>query len=158
MDANADPEQATLRTRHGEMDNTLRKLTRDVPYKEDLIQNISLEREQASDRLGGIDRQIDEVGGHIGATSGNLRNLEGQSTDRLSAFGTNLTLILDEIRKTRWVHSPPIGPLGLYVKLEDMDYKDAFHSLLGQILCTFAVRDHRDRSTMLNILQRCAKR
>ena len=158
MDADADPEQARLRTRLEEMDNTLRRLTRDVPYKEDLIQNVSLERDQANDRLAGIDRQIDEVGGQISSTSGTLRNLEGQSSDRLSAFGTNLALVMEEIRRARWVHSPPIGPLGLYVKLEDMDYKDAFHSLLGQSLCTFAVRDPRDRTTMLSIMQRCAKR
>lgn len=158
MNADEDPEQARLRKRHGDLDSTLRRLERDVPLKEDLIRDTTIQRDQAQDRLADIDRQIEEVGGELGAKLATVRNLEGQSTDRLSAFGTNLPRVLDDIRKARWVHSPPIGPLGMYVRLDDMRYKNAIHSLLGSALCGFAVRHNTDKATMLKILQNAVKR
>lgn len=146
-----------MRVRYGKVEELQRKLKKEVPQKEDLMRNMLLERDEARHGLADVDRQIEDVGVQISTTQGILRNLEGQSTDRLSAFGANLPKVLEEIRRARWNHSAPIGPLGLYVRLEDMRYKDAFHSLLGQNMCTFAVRHSGDKATMLKILQHCGK-
>lgn len=156
--ADEDPEQSRLRKRHLDLETQLRKLTRDIPFKEDLIRDITAEHEQVSDRLAHVDAELGGISGQINVLQGTLRNLQGQSTDRLSAFGHDLHRVLEEIRRAKWVHSQPIGPLGLHVQLEDMRYKDALHSLLGQNLCTFAVRHPADKATMLKILKDCFAR
>jgi len=158
LNADEDPEQARLRKRYSDLDTAHRKLLNDVPHKEELINDTTMEREQTQDRLAEIDRQLDEVNAQINSSQNTLRNLEGQSTDCLSAFGYNLKLVLEDIRRARWAHSPPIGPLGLHVRLDDMIYKDAFHSILGGLMCGFAVRDPTDKATMLKILRDCSRR
>lgn len=85
-------------------------------------------------------------------------NLKSQAKNRLLAFGANMPMVMQEIDKARWVHSRPLGPLGMHVKLKDLKYRDAFHSVLGSTLCQFAVRCEQDRRTMLDILKRCARR
>ena len=85
-------------------------------------------------------------------------NLRQQATNRLAAFGSNMALVMQEINRARWVHSKPLGPLGMHVKLKDLKYRNAFHSVLGTTLCQFAVRCEQDRRTMMDILSRCARR
>ena len=131
----------------------MRRLRREVPLKEDAVREGGLERDRAFANVENIDRDINSIGDQISRTQSTLRNLEGQSTNRLSAFGTNLDAVLRDIARARWVHSAPLGPLGMHVQLEDMKYKDAFQALMGQLLCTFAVRDAADKTTLIKILK-----
>lgn len=86
-----------------------------------------------------------------------IDNLKTQATNRLSAFGSRMDSVMREIDAARWVHSKPIGPLGMYVKLKDPRYQNAFHSVMGMTLCQFAVRCDQDRRTMMEILKRCGR-
>jgi chromosome segregation ATPase len=86
-----------------------------------------------------------------------IDNLKAQSTNRLNAFGHNISSVMREIDKAKWVMGKPIGPLGMHVKLEDPRYTQAFHSILASTLCQFAVRCDQDRRTMTAILRKCAQ-
>lgn len=87
-----------------------------------------------------------------------VENLRLQATNRLAAFGSNVSSVMQEIDRARWAHSRPIGPLGMHVKLKDLKYRDAFHSVFGSTLCQFAVRCEQDRKTMMEILKRCSRK
>jgi chromosome segregation ATPase len=86
-----------------------------------------------------------------------IESLKSQSGSRLNAFGIRIDLVMREIDKARWVAGKPIGPLGMYVSLNDPRYKNVFHAVLGQTLCLFAVLGDADRATMMAILQRCQR-
>ena len=158
LSANEDPEQLQLRKRYGELEDLLRRLKTDVPYKEQSVSEATYDRDQSWEQVADVDRRVEDIGGQVHATRNRLQNLEGQSTDRLSAFGTKMGLVLDAMSKRRWVGARPIGPLGMHVRLEDARYTDAIQSMLGANMCSFAVHDRRDQGTMMQLLKDCAKK
>ena len=75
----------------------------------------------------------------------------------LGIYGTNIQAVKAEIAKRRWNRGPPIGPLGLHVKLkagEDRYGKLLSHFLVG-LVTAWAVQDSFDRSQLLDVFRLC---
>ncbi|KAL7423017.1 Structural maintenance of chromosomes protein 6 [Cryptotrichosporon argae] len=82
-----------------------------------------------------------------------LRMFQHQQTNQLFKFGQKIDIVMRMIDQERWIHSKPLGPLGNYVKLQDMRYANVITSHIGSTMCSFAVRDGRDRVKLMKILQ-----
>ena len=74
----------------------------------------------------------------------------------MATFGTGLDHVFKEFDRAKWVDSRPLGPLGAYVELLDTGYQKTMSSLLGQLMCCFAVKCSQDKQTLMEILKRCA--
>nr|XP_019045507.1 hypothetical protein I302_05897 [Kwoniella bestiolae CBS 10118]OCF24437.1 hypothetical protein I302_05897 [Kwoniella bestiolae CBS 10118] len=139
------------RTRHEEF---LNKLKKDKPKKQQQQVEKAADLKLARVAVTELENEIEQKKLKARNIQGKITNLQGQSINRLSAFGQGLDNVMKDIQRTKWKHSPPLGPLGMYVKLEDMYYRDIVQAVLGQNLCTFAVRDVQDRATLTEILRR----
>lgn len=153
-----DPEIAQLRDRINEYTRGLHNLTRQRPKLEQDVQlaeeNVASAQEAEEQAKGNWEQAQQAENGR----QETIHNLKAQANNRLAAFGQRMDLVMNAIARARWVHSKPIGPLGMHVKLKDMRYRDAFHQVIGSQLCQFAVRCSEDRQTMLDILKDCGTR
>ncbi|WWD18585.1 hypothetical protein CI109_103038 [Kwoniella shandongensis] len=150
-------ERTQLTDRRARVDALLNKLRTEKPIRQKEYEEKANQRHAASRELEDIQYQLREQESVTRQIQEKIGNLERQSVHRVSAFGAGIEPLMKEIARTRWRHSQPLGPLGLYVKLEDMRYRDAIQSILGGTLCCFAVRDPQDRATLMDMLKRHAR-
>jgi chromosome segregation ATPase len=151
------------------VDPAITKLKKGIDSHSDLLSNLRRQRPRSEQEVEEAEKAFDaakeaESRAHEEAMQA-LRaeheskeavdNLRLQATNRLAAFGHNISIVMQEIDRARWVHSKPLGPLGMHVRLKDLKYRNAFHSVFGSTLCQFAVQCDQDRKTMMDILKRC---
>nr|XP_019012868.1 uncharacterized protein I206_02364 [Kwoniella pini CBS 10737]OCF51649.1 hypothetical protein I206_02364 [Kwoniella pini CBS 10737] len=154
---NADDQKndhAKLLSDRGKFEDLIKKFKAEKPKKQQQYMTKKSDLKFANNEVQDIQYQIDQQNNNARHIQEKISNLEGQSLNRLSAFGQGLDNVMKEIGRTRWRHSAPLGPLGMYVKLQDHYYRDIIQTILGTTLCSFAVRDPQDRSTLIAILQK----
>jgi chromosome segregation ATPase len=152
-----DPEVARLRDVIQKHQTLIANLRRTKPKVEQTITEAeeALAKAVADENIAtDVRMEASKAASDMGAR---IDNLKAQSGSRLNAFGHKMDLVMREIDRAHWTAGKPIGPLGMHVSLTDHRYKDAFHSLMGQTLCLFAVLNDRDRSTMKETLIRCQR-
>jgi chromosome segregation ATPase len=120
---------------------------------ESLEQNISAIR----DRLRVLENEFSVAKDQVSKGKDAIANLKRQETNRLSAFGPRMGNILKDIdeceRAGNWRGAKPIGPFGLYVKLNDQKYRRVVESLLDPLLNSFAVDNDADYQRLQRILR-----
>ncbi|KAK8858693.1 hypothetical protein IAR55_002922 [Kwoniella newhampshirensis] len=156
-----EPAQQARRTqlteRRTKLETLISRMRTEKPIRQKEYETKAADRQTASRELEDIQYRVREQETVARQIQDKIANLERQSIHRVSAFGAGIEPLMKEIAKTRWRHSQPLGPLGLYVKLEDMRYRDTIQSILGSTLCCFAVRDPQDRATFMDMLRRHAR-
>ena len=152
-----DPDQKRIREDIAKHENLLIRVRADKPIKYEAVRLKQEELEQAEAVEDEIRAQTENLKAQVDRARGHLSNLERQSGNRLSAFGTGLEEVFKEFDRANWAVSRPLGPLGLFVHIVKDEYKDTITSLLGQLMCAFAVKDSRDKMTCMAILQHCSK-
>jgi chromosome segregation ATPase len=140
------------------METALRKFQQEVPLRERQVNDLDKELYKAQDAVADIDHQLGGVNSQIMSVQDQLSTIQRQSSNRLSAYGDGVNLVLDEIAKARWQRGKPVGPMGLFVQLEDRTYRAACESLLGSMMCTWVVQCDTDRETLRRILADCRRR
>lgn len=139
-----------------ELESQRNKLQPQVGLKEQVIRDKEAQ-------VNELEAKIEEANGRCMESNREARDLEGglermqrQTDNRLSVFGSNIETVMRAIDRAQW-HVRPVGPLGMFVELQDMYYRDVLHSYLGAQLCTWAVQDQRDRAQLMSILKRAAE-
>ncbi|EIW73465.1 hypothetical protein TREMEDRAFT_59633 [Tremella mesenterica DSM 1558] len=150
-----DPEDAALRSRIEKLEALRSKLSREDVVRRQNVETKGAALRLAQDDVIDLDFEFTEKEKVRNEQTRTLQSLQSQSRDSLAAYGVHVDMVLDEIKKAKWVHSPPVGPLGQYVKLNDPAYGRAFCSIMGTTLCGFAVSHPRDKDTLNQILRRC---
>ncbi|RXK37704.1 hypothetical protein M231_05037 [Tremella mesenterica] len=150
-----DPEDAALRSRIEKLEALRSKLSREDVVRANNVETKSATLKDAQSKVADIDGKFTQKETERNEQNRTLQSLKSQSRDSLAAYGVHVDMVLDEIKKAKWVHSPPVGPLGQYVKLNDPAYGRAFCSIMGTTLCGFAVSHPRDKDTLNQILRRC---
>jgi chromosome segregation ATPase len=106
---------------------------------------------QAKNQLDTIQRRVQDITDEIAAS-------QNQESDRLAAFGLNMTAVLAAIKGARWFGREPVGPLGLHVELEDpAKWGDIMRISIGHQMRAFAITDYRDLRQLKSILHRHKK-
>ncbi|WVR06445.1 hypothetical protein IAU60_003476 [Kwoniella sp. DSM 27419] len=147
-------EQERLMQDRDKLQAMLDKFRKEKPRKQQQHTAKTTEKRDAQRVVEDIKNQMEQEQSTGRRIQDKINNLQRQSVNRLSAFGAGLDQVMRDIQKAQWKHSPPLGPLGMHVKLQDMDYRDVIQSILGNVLCSFAVRDPQDREQLNQILQR----
>jgi structural maintenance of chromosomes protein 6 len=106
---------------------------------------------QAKNQVETLQRKMQEINEEVTANS-------NQEQDRLAAFGSNMTAVLGAIKQQRWFGDVPVGPLGMYVELDDAaKWGDVMRISIGHQMRGFAITDARDSGPLKSILQRHKK-
>ncbi|KAL5533334.1 SMC6 [Sanghuangporus sanghuang] len=79
-------------------------------------------------------------------------NQKAAGFDRLKVFGKNLPQVHDQIERMQWNGKKPIGPLGMYVSLDDKKWAPVLRAIVGNLMTSFAVTDPRDRPILRKLL------
>ena len=93
----------------------------------------------------------------IAAAQSMISQCKEKSRNALAPYGRDIKSVLDQIAKMGWHGEPPIGPLGLYVKLKDTRWADLMRIQLGGLMSAFAVTDARDRPQLKKLLDHTKK-
>lgn len=131
------------------------QLVREKPIREEELAKATQACDAAKKDIENWEPKRSSLEQQLGEANGRLQNLQSQASDRLSAFGDKMDLVLRAINAEQWERGKPIGPLGMYVKLNDTTYQAALHSFMGSTLCQFVVHCDADRVKMMRILQKC---
>lgn len=119
------------------------------------------ERREAMEALKtrgqGVSSQIAQLEAQETQTLNALKAIAESEKDSLAPFGRNMRNVLETIKRERWHGDMPLGPYGLYVKLNDAEYGDVLRHRLGRTLTSFAVTDARDRKPLQDILKKNQK-
>jgi chromosome segregation ATPase len=86
-----------------------------------------------------------------------INNCKEQEKNSLAPYGVDIKGVLHSISKAHWHGDTPIGPLGLYVKLEDRKWAQLLRAQLGKLMMSFACTDARDRPQLKKILDQSKK-
>ena len=83
-----------------------------------------------------------------------VRRCEDAAANRVTAFGgRGMPQVLADIaRETRW-RQPPVGPLGMHMRLRDARWAPVVEAVLNDALNAFCVTNHADRALLTRILQ-----
>jgi chromosome segregation ATPase len=93
----------------------------------------------------------------IAAAQSMISQCKEKGQNALAPYGRDIKTVLAEITKMRWHGEPPIGPLGMYVKLKDTAWADLMRIQLGSLMSAFAVTDARDRPQLKKLLDHTKK-
>lgn len=103
-------------------------------------------------------RQVDVWKGKKQELEGKMAYIKSQQKDPLSAFGNNLGQVIEAIKVARWHGHPPIGPLGMFVQLDNpAKWGDLMRVYIGHQMRAFAITDARDLRTLKAILVKTGK-
>ncbi|KAK6155893.1 hypothetical protein DH2020_010141 [Rehmannia glutinosa] len=121
-----------------EMEERLRELQTEVDEAYDSCQRLKEEEDEMAHKIAMVENEIVKI------------------TNQVTAFGGGRVIgLLQAIERNQHkFSSPPIGPIGAHVKLEDGDmWSMAIETAVGRVLNAFIVTDHQDART----LRACAK-
>ncbi|EAL21177.1 hypothetical protein CNBD2340 [Cryptococcus deneoformans B-3501A] len=147
-------ERRRLLQRRAKAEDILSKLQLERPARERERDDKFQAQKRAKEELQSINANLRDVNQSKAQMQRQIQNISRQANSRIAAFGLHIEPLLEEINSTNWKHSKPIGPMGMFVHLEDMRYADVLQVMLGSALCSFAVRDHEDRVKLSNILSK----
>ncbi|KAI5454933.1 Structural maintenance of chromosomes protein 6 [Naganishia albida] len=147
------------KAKHQEM---LDRIEKELPLTETALKDIYARRNRIQQEVTEAGESRQAAQSHLQHVEGNLSSLRQRqgSGDPLAAFGRNLRAVYQAIDRAQWVHSKPIGPLGIHVSLKDSEarYQRLLDTMLSSTLTSWAVRDWRDKRTLLSIFQQCISR
>lgn len=153
-DAGLGDEQRTLLRDKESHQERLDSFLRQRPMSEETVRQRTSAQQQAKDEEDLLGSQYSESASHSSALQNKVNSLKGQKTDRVGLFGTGIHRVLQEIDRAHWTGPKPLGPLGQYIHLLDERYGPVIHSIMGDAMCGFSVRNARDRAQLLEILKR----
>lgn len=140
----------------------LDRIEKELPLTETVLKDIYARRSRIQQEVTEAGESRQAAQSHLHHVEGNLSSLRQRqgSGDPLAAFGRNLRAVYQAIDRAQWVHSKPIGPLGMHVSLKDSEarYQRLLDTMLSSTLTSWAVRDWRDKRTLLSIFQQCISR
>ncbi|KAL7411312.1 P-loop containing nucleoside triphosphate hydrolase protein [Mrakia frigida] len=165
-------DKETIRTELAklEVDNSAEKAARDeqiqtlidsidqanagIPVLQTRIGSLTDDRTKSQTSLDALLAQIRQVDTDLATMQGRKNNLVGgRGAGPLAAYGKDLHLLIAQIQSKTWRGEKPLGPLGLGVKLKDERYSNLVQSVLGPVLCSFAVTHAQDRYQLLTLLK-----
>nr|KIR89262.1 hypothetical protein I308_00267 [Cryptococcus tetragattii IND107] len=147
-------ERRRLLQRRAKVEDILDKLKLERPARERERDDKLHAQKQAKEELQSINTNLNDLNQSKAQMQRQIQNISRQANHKVAAFGLHIDPLLQEINNTSWKHSKPIGPMGMFVHLEDMRYADVLQTMLGSALCSFAVHDHEDRVKLSNILNK----
>ncbi|KAJ3561666.1 hypothetical protein NP233_g10057 [Leucocoprinus birnbaumii] len=127
---------------------------------ESKMKSVGPQRAELEQKKADVDKEIrdleakgEDMRRQITFQEGLINNCAKAEKDNLLPYGINIRGVVDQIKQMRWYGKQPLGPLGAYVKAKDpRTWGELLRSQLGQLLCSFAITDARDRAQLKDLL------
>lgn len=130
----------------------------ELKQSRDAVSQLTVQRDQLSGQLNKLKRSFADGQKEVGRMTDDLARIKQamNSKDKLGRYGNGLEHVLADIKRSRWHHSEPIGPLGQYITLKAgaEQYRDVLDSFMNSVMTSWAVRDARDRLQLYDIFKR----
>jgi structural maintenance of chromosomes protein 6 len=112
------------------------------------------EEENVKRELARLKTAIETARKRIAESQEMLNKCAQREKDGYVAYGNNIQILLNEIKKMRW-RGEVIGPLGLHVKLREPEkWAPLLRAQLGLLMTSFAVTNAQDREQLKNLLKK----
>ncbi|KAI9349755.1 hypothetical protein BDR26DRAFT_891806 [Obelidium mucronatum] len=109
-------------------------------------------------RISHLREQISRLKHSIESEGTLCRQMEQSNYDRITAYGNNMPHVLREIEAIKqqrgWKGDTPLGPLGIFIKLKEPEFKKTIEAVLGPLLRSFVVDTVEDRDQLRAIFNR----
>ncbi|KAH9936685.1 P-loop containing nucleoside triphosphate hydrolase protein [Fomitopsis serialis] len=99
-----------------------------------------------------LKRQKDEAQQDVMNAQGALQQSQEAEKNKLAPYGNKMDQVLASIERMNWYGNRPVGPLGLYVKVQDPVWAPLMRVQLGGLMGAFAITDARDRAQLGQLL------
>ncbi|XP_026478875.1 structural maintenance of chromosomes protein 6-like [Ctenocephalides felis] len=111
------------------------------------------------DDIERITVKLNQLNGKINQTTSILRQLNNQSCNVLSLYGTHIPELLEMIKKAHQAGKfteLPRGPIGSYIKVNNKAWAGVIEKTLGvSFLKGFLVSNSQDGQTLVKIIKKC---
>jgi chromosome segregation ATPase len=120
---------------------------------DDKIAQLDREIKSGDETLRDLRKQKDNAQSAFSQAKTRLGELERSKSSTLSIFHQNMPQVIAAIKQNQNKFSdPPVGPLGLHVKVIKEQWASICETLFGKNLNGFLVTNHHDRTTLRKIL------
>ncbi|KAJ4001639.1 P-loop containing nucleoside triphosphate hydrolase protein [Lentinula boryana] len=138
----------------------LEKAQTTVAQQEEAIEQFHTAKSEISRRIqdtqrAGKEREVEmeQLKQNIGKIENLLNQLQRHEDNKYAAYGPQMAQVVANIQQMKWQGEQPLGPLGRYVKVKDLDaWADLLAQQLGSSLTAFAVTHPQDRNNLKQLL------
>lgn len=97
---------------------------------------------------------FEQITNKISETEAGIKSLEAAMKGGVNIYGRGMPNILQAISRAKWTGPPPLGPLGLHVKVKDSKWREVLRLGVGNLLGNFVVTNYKDRTQLKGILEK----
>lgn len=154
-DKKSDSVQSHLRSRLTELERELVTINKEITDGRATEPGLATRLEDLQRRTASINSKKQDVGRQLEGAKAALHTAEQSCGNRVLAYGPRMSEALESIcRAASSFSKPPIGPVGLHIKLKDGKWALAMEAILHSNIESFIVNSHQDRVILQKILQK----
>ena len=124
------------------------------------MQSAEEERNQRATELSvvethhrGVENQLQDARRRVESVDIEMQRTQRYMKDPLAQFGSNIHQVQALIRSNTWHGNSPLGPLGMYVELQDCGtWAPVMRQCLGHLMRSYIVSDARDIQPLKGVL------
>ena len=134
----------------------LSKLNDDLSAEEHSMHDTKVAYDTLADQRPQFEDAVRIAKKEVNDFESQLKMLESSKGDRLKQYAEKMPSVVRLIQtRASQFEEIPVGPLGLYVSLEDKRWTDIIETIFGRSLNGFAVTNYRDIERLNVILKEC---
>jgi structural maintenance of chromosomes protein 6 len=157
--------EVDARAKRDDLQNRMDAVKQRIVELEGELQSAGSTRQRLFTEIAGVDQESTTANGQLQDWQRRIREVQeainmtqSGNKDPHAAFGNNIRKVLSDIQGQTWLGRTPIGPLGLYVDLDDFStWGELMRTYIGGQMRSFAIQDARDFKKLKDILSRHGK-
>lgn len=150
----SDSVQSHLRSRMAELETELVTINKDITDGRAAEPGLATCLGDLQRKIASINAKKQDINRQLDSAKEALHLAEQSCGNRVLAYGPRMIEVLESICRTTSFSKPPIGPVGLHVKLKDEKWTLAMEAILHSNVESFIVNSHQDRVILQKILQK----
>ncbi|OBZ83040.1 Structural maintenance of chromosomes protein 6 [Choanephora cucurbitarum] len=154
--------EASSQIKRNEIAAEIEKLREAVNHKKGKEKQFKIEHDSIQEEINlakegysNFNHQMADIRGQRNRLEKQIRTLEDQRGNQLTAYGRRMPEVLAAIRaETRWEKRRPVGPLGSKLSVEKQQFSEVLETILNKSLNAFVVESFADKNLLSRILSR----
>ena len=148
--------RAQMQSERRANERVLSNLNDDIAAEERSMYDTRVAYDSLADQRPQFEDSVRIARREVDSFESQLRMLESSKGDRLKQYHEKMPSVVRLIQsRANLFEEMPVGPLGLYVSLEDKRWTDIIENIFGRSLNGFAVTNYRDIEQLNGILKEC---
>ena len=148
-----DDERTQLETRRVEIAERIKIIKREYDDCESQKESVAGKINKLYTTDDNLRKHLSELQSQSRNSENHLGELQQAAKEHRRAFGNNIDSLLRDIGNARF-KEPPIGPVGLHVRLKKPEWSSILETVFRNVLNSFIVFDFQDQALLLNIFKK----